>query len=396
MTVEVNCWQMVAPDRPMERSARSLDPTALEGDQVVVEVAGCGVCHTDLGFIYDGVRTRHELPLCLGHEISGRVVHAGADGRNLVGRAVVVPAVIPCGDCPPCRAGRGAVCGSQFFPGNDDHGGFASHVITPSRGLCLVDEDKLAASDLDLADLSVVADAVSTPFQALVNANLRAGDVAIFVGVGGVGAFGAQLANAMGAHVAAIDIDEERLERVAPYGVERTIRSGDDPRAIKASLRVWAKEQGYPSTGWKIFETSGHPGGQALAYSLLGYDAHLGVVGYTRAKIEVRLSNLMAFDATVRGTWGCLPEHYPAVLEYVLNGDVELRRFVERCASPRRRRGVVPRCSRVQRTGLRVVAAGRRCRSWRALRAATCWCATWPRGVMRRDEPSEPFRSGFS
>ena len=208
--------------------------------------------------------------------------------------------------------------------------GFASHVITPSRGLCLVDEDKLAASDLDLADLSVVADAVSTPFQALVNANLRAGDVAIFVGVGGVGAFGAQLANAMGAHVAAIDIDEERLERVAPYGVERTIRSGDDPRAIKASLRVWAKEQGYPSTGWKIFETSGHPGGQALAYSLLGYDAHLGVVGYTRAKIEVRLSNLMAFDATVRGTWGCLPEHYPAVLEYVLNGDVELRRFVER------------------------------------------------------------------
>ena len=66
MTVEVNCWQMVAPDRPMERSARSLDPTALEGDQVVVEVAGCGVCHTDLGFIYDGVRTRHELPLWLG------------------------------------------------------------------------------------------------------------------------------------------------------------------------------------------------------------------------------------------------------------------------------------------------------------------------------------------
>ncbi|HEX7421462.1 MAG TPA: alcohol dehydrogenase catalytic domain-containing protein, partial [Thermoanaerobaculia bacterium] len=44
---------------------------------VVVEVAGCGLCHTDIGFAYDGVPTRHPLPLVLGHEISGRVVDAG-------------------------------------------------------------------------------------------------------------------------------------------------------------------------------------------------------------------------------------------------------------------------------------------------------------------------------
>ncbi len=330
MSVEIQCWQMIGPDRPLERGVRSVDPTALEADQVVVEIAGCGVCHTDLGFVYDGVRTRHELPLTLGHEISGRVVYAGTDARDLMGCAVIVPAVIPCADCTACRAGRGAICSRQFFPGNDDHGGFASHVVTPSKGLCVVNEDKLAASGLELADLSVIADALSTPYQAILNAKLQAGDVAVFIGVGGVGAFGAQLAGALGAHVAAIDIDEARLERLAPFGVELSIRSSDDLRAVKTSLRTWAKERGYPTTGWKIFETSGHPNGQTLAYSLLGYDAHLGVVGYTRAKIEVRLSNLMAFDATVRGTWGCLPEHYPAVLEHVLNGSVELSQFVER------------------------------------------------------------------
>lgn len=330
MSLDIHCWQMVAPDKALERSVRSFEPASLTGDRVLVEVVGCGVCHTDLGFFYDGVRTRHELPLTLGHEISGRVLHAGPDSEHLVGRAVVVPAVIPCGECEPCRAGRGAICGKQFFPGNDDHGGFASHVEVPGSGLCVVDEELLASSEADLATLSVIADAVTTPFQAILNADLQEGDVAIFIGIGGVGGFGVQLARAAGAHVVAIDVDEERLERVASYGAEKCIVSSDDVRAIKKELKGWAKDQGYRAWGWKIFETSGHPGGQNLAYSLLGYDAHLGIVGYTRAKVEVRLSNLMAFDATMRGTWGCLPEHYPEVVDQVLTGKVKLGEFVEK------------------------------------------------------------------
>ena len=49
----------------------------LSHDEVIVEVAGCGVCHTDIGFAYEGIPTRHALPLILGHEIAGRVVLAG-------------------------------------------------------------------------------------------------------------------------------------------------------------------------------------------------------------------------------------------------------------------------------------------------------------------------------
>lgn len=327
--MEVHSWQMVGGDRPLERSTRTVDPATLEGDQALVEVAGCGVCHTDLGFYYDGVRTRHDLPLTLGHEISGRVIAAGPESEALVGRQVVVPAVIPCGECEPCRAGRGAICSKQFFPGNDDHGGFASHVVVPGRGLCVVDDEKLAASGVDLPMLSVIADAVTTPYQALLNSGLREGDVAIFIGIGGVGTFGVQLARSMGAHVAAIDVDESRLKRVEDYA-EICVVSGGDLRVIKKTIQQWAADAGYRSWGWKIFETSGHPGGQELAYALLGYDAHLGVVGYTREKIEVRMSNLMAFDATMRGTWGCLPEHYPAVVEHVLAGDVTLEGFVEK------------------------------------------------------------------
>ncbi|HHH27811.1 MAG TPA: 6-hydroxycyclohex-1-ene-1-carbonyl-CoA dehydrogenase, partial [Polyangiaceae bacterium] len=176
---------------------------------------------------------------------------------------------------------------------------------------------------------SVIADAVTTPYQAILNAGLEAGDVAVFIGVGGVGAFGVQLAHAMGAHVVAIDVDEARLENMTELGAETVLCSTGDDRAVRNKLRAWAKAEGYRSFGWKIFETSGHPGGQSLAFALLGYDGHIGVVGYTREPVSIRMSNLMAFDATMRGTWGCLPEHYPEVLRYVLRGDVQIKGLVD-------------------------------------------------------------------
>ena len=69
---------------------------------MLIKVAACGVCHTDLGFYYDGVPTRHPFPLILGHEISGTVVEAGDGAEDWVGKQVVVPAVIPCGECDAC------------------------------------------------------------------------------------------------------------------------------------------------------------------------------------------------------------------------------------------------------------------------------------------------------
>jgi 6-hydroxycyclohex-1-ene-1-carbonyl-CoA dehydrogenase len=79
---------MTAAKAPLLRA--EFDPFPLADGEVVVEIAGCGVCHTDLGFYYDGVRTKHALPLALGHEISGHVVEAGANASRWKGRAVIV------------------------------------------------------------------------------------------------------------------------------------------------------------------------------------------------------------------------------------------------------------------------------------------------------------------
>lgn len=326
--VTIACWELRTLGEPLVQAIRPAGE--LSPDEVLVRVAGCGVCHTDLGYIYDGVRTRHELPLTLGHEIAGTVERADVRHADLIGRAVVVTAVIPCGECELCRSGRGTICRSQIFPGCDVHGGFASHLVVPAHGVCVVDEEALARSDLELADLAVLGDAITTPYQAILRAGLSAGDVAIFVGAGGVGSFGVQIAAVMGAHVIAIDIDDERLERAAAHGASHTLNVRDlEPKAARKAVSQYVAAQGLPGTCWKIFETSGTAAGQTLAFSLLTFGAALGIVGYTLDTVNIRLSNLMAFDASANGSWGCLPEHYPAVLDLVLSGKVKVKPFIE-------------------------------------------------------------------
>lgn len=317
--------RLTAANAPLELA--DVPPPTPAEDEVVVRVAGCGVCHTDIGFWRDGVPTRHGMPITLGHEISGVVTEAAPAHLEWIGREVIVPSVIPCGDCDLCRAGRGNACRRQKMPGNDMDGGFADSIAVPARGLCPVER----RDGYDLAELSVIADAVTTPYQAAVRSGLRPGELAIVVGAGGVGGYAVQIAAALGARVVALDVDDARLAAVAPHGASLTLNTKTlDFKTLKKELAGAAKTWGCPENGWKIYECSGHAEGQETAFGLVGYAGVLMVVGFTLAKIEVRLSNLMAFDATVQGTWGCKPELYPEALRLVTEGRVTLKPFIER------------------------------------------------------------------
>lgn len=302
------------------------DPVPREGE-VVVRVAGCGVCHTDIGFWRDGVPTRHGLPITLGHEVSGVVADAAPGLREWIGREVIVPSVIPCGACDLCRSGRGNACRSQVMPGNDLDGGFAERIAVPARGLCPVVERNGYA----LADLSVIADAVTTPYQAVIRSGLAPGELAIVVGAGGVGGYAVQIAAATGARVVALDVDPAKLAAIRTYGASLALDpSAMEFKAMKKEIAAAAKAWGAPAHGWKIFECSGSAAGQETAFGLLGTAGVLMVVGFTLAKVQLRLSNLMAFDATAQGTWGCRPELYPEALRLVTSGRVTLHPFIER------------------------------------------------------------------
>jgi 6-hydroxycyclohex-1-ene-1-carbonyl-CoA dehydrogenase len=302
---------------------RNFTIETIPDNHVVVRVAGCGLCHTDLGFMSSGVKTKHELPLILGHEISGEVVEAGIATQSWSGKSVIVPAVLPCGECVLCRSGRDNICQKQKMPGNDFHGGFASHISVPAKFLCALPD---SLSGYRLSELSVIADAVTTPYQSKVRSGLRAGDLAIVIGVGGVGIYMVQHTKVTGAKVVAIDIDDAKLEAAKAQGADYVLNSRAlSEKDIKEQIKKWVKQDSLPAYQWKIFETSGSIAGQTAAFSLLNFAGVLSIVGFTMEKLSLRLSNLMAFDAEVVGNWGCRPAYYSDVVKLVLNGRINVR-----------------------------------------------------------------------
>ncbi|MBP9218180.1 MAG: 6-hydroxycyclohex-1-ene-1-carbonyl-CoA dehydrogenase [Sterolibacterium sp.] len=324
----IHAWQMTAPGTLCQVR---LPVPPLAAGEVLVEVRGCGVCHTDLSYFYDGVPTRQKPPLILGHEIAGVVVAAAEPEASLLGCEVIVPAVLPCGNCVLCQTGRANRCLAQQMPGNSlgIYGGFASHIPLPGGDLCPVGRHE----GIPLEHLAVVADAVSTPYQAARRAGLAAGDQVIVIGAGGgVGGFMVQMARALGAAtVVGIEQHAGRLAAVQPHGLDAAIHcAGMSVAEIKAAFKVFCAGRGLSAqTGWKIFEASGSQAGQELALSLLGFAGTLVVVGYGTAELPFNLSRLMALDATVIGSWGCAPQDYPAVLALCLDGRIALSPFVE-------------------------------------------------------------------
>jgi 6-hydroxycyclohex-1-ene-1-carbonyl-CoA dehydrogenase len=236
---------------------------------------------------------------------------------------------MPCRQCELCKTRRGNRCLSQKMPGNSlgIYGGFSSHIPVPSIDLCEVKN----RGEIPLAHLAVVADAATTPFQAAKRADLQVGDNVIVVGIGGVGQYIVQEAKALGAGtVVAIDIVAERLKKMRSYGADYVVNaSGKSPKQVAADVKAIRKEAGLPFYGWKIFEATGTQPGQETALSLLSFTGKLIVVGFGMSKVNYSISRLMAFDAEIIGTWGCLPEYYPMVLALVLSGKVALDPFVQ-------------------------------------------------------------------
>jgi len=312
---------------PGKLARASIDVPELQPGEVLVEVAGCGVCHTDVGYFYDGVPTVNKPPLTLGHEISGRVV---AGEESLIGKEVIIPAVMPCNDCDICASGRGNRCLKQKMPGNSMgiYGGFSTHIPVPAGDLCIVENRK----GMPLEHLAVVADAITSPYQAAKRADIREGDLVIVTGAtGGIGVYMTQIAAAMGAReVIAIARNKEKLERSLNFGATYALSTLDKSiKDIREEFRGYCKEKRLPGYGWKVFECTGSKMGQDIALELLSFVGKMMVVGYGMQKVEYMLSRLMAFDAEIIGTWGCLPQYYPEVLQMVLEGKIKVEPFVE-------------------------------------------------------------------
>jgi len=279
-----------------------------------VKVAACGFCHTDLHYLDHGVPTAQSPPLILGHEISGVVEELGADVRvRVVGDRVLVPSVLPCGQCEYCRSGRGNICPQLRMPGNHFDGGFAEYVRVPARDLVPL------PADLDLARSAVISDALTTPFHAVVRrARVRSGEWVVVVGCGGVGINAVQFAAAAGGNVIAVDFRAEKREAARRWGACEAL----DPAEYPDLGREVRKRSGGGAD--VALEVVGTPETVNLALSTLRRGGRLCVVGYSDSLVPIPLNRLMFFEYEIVGSLGCRPVDYPRVIEMIRKGKVSL------------------------------------------------------------------------
>ena len=211
---------------PNEKRLR-LDHVAVpepKGDDVLVKVAGCGVCHSDL-HVLDGMLQEYlRLPVTMGHEIAGWVERAGPEVTDLeTGAPVAVMVGWGCGWCRWCVSGHEQICPRGDEAGSTRDGGFAEYVLVPHRRHLVV------LGELDPVRAAPLGDAVLSPYAAVkrVKEHLPAGSRAAIIGIGGLGGHAVQLIRVLtGARVIAVDVSERQLQRARELGAEATVVGG--------------------------------------------------------------------------------------------------------------------------------------------------------------------------
>ena len=214
--------------RPL--AIEEVHPPEPDAQEVLIRVEACGVCHSDL-HLADGDWTQLakiiKKPLILGHEIVGQVVARGHAVESLdVGDRVGVPWLHwSCGDCEFCREGNENLCARQKITGVTVDGGYAEFVKAPASHTLPIPQ---SLSPLEAAPLFCAG---VTVYRALKQARISKGQRVAIFGIGGLGHIAVQIAKALGAEIAAVDIVEEKLQLASSLGASHTF----NPRAPRAA-----------------------------------------------------------------------------------------------------------------------------------------------------------------
>jgi (R,R)-butanediol dehydrogenase / meso-butanediol dehydrogenase / diacetyl reductase len=256
--------------------------------EVRVRVAVCGVCGTDASEVFHGpVQSRP--PVVLGHEYVGTVDALGDGVTDLaVGATVVCGAGVSCGECKPCLAGRTNLCRSYRTSGLQFDGGLAEFVTVPASVLLDVTDTGLPVDTLALAQPLAIA------VHAVRRSGLRAGQDAVLVGAGGIGAFMTIAAAATGARLLVVDLDPDRLDLAQRLGAQHVARAGE----VALSERI-------AQLGMDVdvfFEVSGSRAGLGSVLEAARPGATIVPVGIQHGAVEVELSSWTIREFTVIGT----------------------------------------------------------------------------------------------
>jgi (R,R)-butanediol dehydrogenase/meso-butanediol dehydrogenase/diacetyl reductase len=262
--------------------------------EVLVQVAFCGVCGSDVGEFEKGPLqahvvedphpvTGHRGPVVLGHEFSGWVVARGEGTSLPLGTLVSCSGGVTCGGCEPCRVGRGNLCANYYILGMHRDGGLAGYCVAPESTCADATAHDVPASVAALAQPAGIA------AHALRRSGVKPGDRLAIVGVGGVGVFLLYAAIERGASVVAIDPDPGRLRLAERLGAQAA-----EPQGVAGPFDV-------------VFEVSGTQAGLASTLALAGRGGHLMLVGIQAAASTLSAREVVMSELSIDGAVSLVP-----------------------------------------------------------------------------------------
>jgi propanol-preferring alcohol dehydrogenase len=196
--------------------------------QVLVKIAASGVCHTDLHAAQGDWPVKPNPPFIPGHEGVGHVVAVGAGVTHVKeGDRVGVPWLYStCGHCEHCLGGWETLCESQQNTGYSVNGGFAEYTLADAGYVGRLPDN------VGFVEIAPILCAGVTVYKGLKMTDTKPGNWVVISGIGGLGHMAVQYARAMGLNVAAVDVDDKKLDLARRLGAEVTVNArGQDPAA---------------------------------------------------------------------------------------------------------------------------------------------------------------------
>lgn len=205
-----------------------------EPGEVLVKVAACGVCHTDIHAVDGDWPIKPRLPFIPGHEAVGHVAALGQGVTELrEGDAVGVAWLHDaCGSCEYCGTGWETLCARQHNTGYSLDGGYAEYMIADAGYATRL------PGGLDLVKAAPILCAGVTTYKGIKETDTKAGDWIAISGVGGLGHVAVQYAKAMGLHVVAIDVAEDKLALARQLGADLALNASAPDLAGEIARRV--------------------------------------------------------------------------------------------------------------------------------------------------------------
>ena len=273
------------------------DPTPRAGE-VVIQVSYNGLCGTDATEYSKGPMmvplhvphpgSGHVGPTILGHEFVGRVVAAGKDAEDWVGKVVASGAGVSCGSCSWCRRGRTNLCASYYTLGLSTHGGLAELVAAPTSTLVEIPE---GTREIDAA----LAQPLAVGLHAVDRAGIRPGNTVLVLGAGAIGSFILAGLTGHDGEVVVADIDESRLRAASMLGATRTIQL-----TAQTATAAIADFVGRPID--VVIESSGAPGAAARALELAVRGGRVLLVGLAKEPQALALASVVLREVDVATT----------------------------------------------------------------------------------------------